>query len=127
MNDDLTTLMTKLSEPSPPPSLKATVMARIARDADRQDIPAAAATAPAHPRRDRLVWLWALAGLAVVVSGSAYGWISTGTLPNLASPRLGPMSIPLIPQSPAGMVIGLGLLVYLAGLFGPLRSGAPRR
>jgi hypothetical protein len=122
MNDDLSTLMTNLSAPAPPASLKATVMARIAREADRQDAPVPSAIAPAHPGRDRVVWLSAFIGLAVVLSTVGYAWISAGTLPNVASPRLGPMSIPLIPQGTAGMAIGLGLLVYLAGLFGPLRS-----
>lgn len=123
MNDDLATLMTTLSEPAPPASLKATVMARIAREAEDRQPPS---PAPARSYRDRLVWIAAFAGLAIVAGAVAYGWLEAGSLPSGMSPRVGLVTISLIPDGPSALVVGLGLLVYLAGLFGPLRSGAPR-
>ena len=121
MNDDFIIQIAKLNEPPPPASLKAVVMARIARDADAPRVVSAATTASPRRQRDRLVWLWMFAGLAIVGGASAYGWFLEGTAPNLTSPRFAPVTMSLIPQGDAAMVIGLGLLVYLAGLFRPLR------
>ena len=112
MNDDFSIQIAKLNEPSPPASLKAVVMARIARNADApRAVPAA--TAPRRHRRDWLVWLWMFAGLAIVGGAGAYGWFLEGTVPNLTSPRFAPVTMSLIPQGDAAMVIGLGLLVAI--------------
>ncbi len=122
MNDELTTVMTRLSEPPPPASLKATVMARIARDANVANAAPSVAAAPARRGRETLVWLSAVGGLALVICAVAYGWLEAGALPSAMSPRLGPTTLSLLPAGPAALVIGLGLLVYLAGLFGPLST-----
>lgn len=117
MNDDLTPLMTRLPDPAPPSTLAATVMARIAREDEARQV---AAVEPA--RRERPTWIWALVGIAVVVGASAWGWLTAGTLPDLTSPRIGPGTPALMPGGPAAAIIALGLLVYLAGLFAPLRD-----
>jgi hypothetical protein len=126
MNDDLATVMTRLSEPAPPPSLKATVMARIARDAGDRQSAHSVSTVPAGNYRDKLVWIAMVAGLAVVAGAVAYGLLDEGSLPSMMSPRVGPVRIPFVPDGPSALVVGLGLLVYLVGLFGPLRSDARR-
>lgn len=122
MIDDLHASMTHLREPAPPPTLKATVMARIAREADREPADAAAEAASAKRRRERPMWLWTFAGLVVVLCASAYAWLEGGLLPDLISPRMagGLASIPT--QGPAALILALGLLVYMAGLLAPLRS-----
>jgi hypothetical protein len=131
MIDHVATLMARLPEPTPPASLKATVMARIAREAELQQDLAAEAADPARIPRERPVWIWTLAGgLATVIGTSAYGWLVAGALPSLTAPLIGGGAPTLIPmQGSAALIIGLGLLIYLAGLFAPLRpsSGAPRR
>ena len=123
MNDEFGQLMTKLDEPEPPASLKATVMARIARESEKQETPAAAvATARTQRGHDWNAWLCVVAGFCVVILMSGYGWLAEGALPDVASPRLGPVRVALIPDSPTVLIVGLGLLAYLAGLFAPLRS-----
>jgi hypothetical protein len=120
-NDDLTILMKQLDEPAPPASLRANVMARIARDADRQRM-AAAEKLVQPPRRD-LAWLWTFAGLAIVLSATVYGWLAGGSRPNFTSPRIGPGTFALIPQNlPAALIVLAGILIYLPALFAPLRN-----
>jgi len=116
MNDELTPLMTRLPDPAPPPTLTATVMARIAREEEARH---AAVIEPV--RRERPAWPWALVGIAVVIGASAWGWLAAGTVPDLISPRIGTGAPLLTPGGPAAVGITLGLLVYLAGLFAPLR------
>ena len=129
MIDDLGEVRTRLVEPAPPATLKATVMARIAREADRASSAAAAEGVPVRRRHDGPVWLGAAAGLAIVLGASAYagayGWFETGALPDFTSPRTAG-NLALIPTEPVALVVGLGLLVYLAGLLAPLGSGERR-
>lgn len=123
MNDEFGELLTRLDEPAPPASLKATVMARIARESEKQDAPAAAsATVRVQRGHDRSVWFWVFAGFFLVIVMSGYGWLAEGALPDVASLRVGPVRVALIPESPAVSIVGLGLLAYLAGLFAPLRT-----
>jgi hypothetical protein len=63
----------------------------------------------------------------VVFCATAWRWLVTGALPDLTSPRIGRDSLALAPiDGPAVLVLGLGLLLYLGGLFAPLRSRIPR-
>lgn len=121
MNDDLAPLLKELTEPAPPPTMTATVMARIAREAERRaEVPA---VAPADRRADVAAWLYTFAGVAVVLLVCGYGWISTRSMPDLTSARIGLGRPTLIPvQGPLLVALGLGLLFYVAGLFAPLRS-----
>lgn len=126
MNDTLGAVMTQLQEPAPPTTLKATVMARIAREADREQPDAAAQAVRLRRRRESPAWLWTLAGLVVVLGVTAYGWFEAGALPDVTSPRTAG-GLSLIPtEGPLALIVGLGLLVYMAGLIAPLRSGERR-
>ncbi len=126
MTDDLAPVLSKLPEPMPASTLTATVMARIEREAERS----AEAKVTVQVRRPREVrtWLWTFAGVALVLAAFANGWLSTGSLPDFTSPRVGRGGQSLIPvQGPATALLGVGLLVYLAGLFAPLLSDQSRR
>jgi hypothetical protein len=125
MIDELAPVLTRLPDPAPPASFRAIVMARIERDVDRQRASEREATTPARRRYDRPVWLWTLAGLAIVLGASAYGLLAGGSLPDLTSPRIGraPLMMPM--EGPA-LIVGLGLVVYMAGLLAPLRGGGRR-
>jgi hypothetical protein len=127
MIDDIAPGRTRLADPAPPATLSATVMARIAREADRRGAPAVAEAVPARSHGDWPAWLWTLTGLAMVFCASAWRWLVTGALPDLTSPRIGRDSLALAPiEGPAVLFLGFGLLLYLAGLFAPLRSRIPR-
>jgi hypothetical protein len=114
MNDDLAPILSTLSEPVAPSSMTTTVMARIAREADL-------AVAVEQPR-ERPVWLWSLAGLVVVIAAVAYGWTTGVGLPDVLGPKVGGRLALLPMGGPLTAVMAVGLLVYLAGLFAPLRS-----
>jgi hypothetical protein len=118
MNDHLASVLTRIPEPAPPPTLAATVMARIAREADLE-----ASVAGRTGRDDRWSgWLWAIAGTALVLGASIRAWLLDGTPPDLTSPRIGAGSMPLLsPEDPATLLLVLGLLLYLVGFFVPLR------
>ena len=123
MRDELASRLTRLPEPTPPVSLQATVMARIARDADDGPAVRRSRVAATRALRDRLVWVSVLAGLAVVLCGSAYGWLVDGKWLDLTSPRIGPGGPSLTTLTgPAGLLLGLGLLIFVAGLLAPLRD-----
>lgn len=123
MNDDFSAVMATLREPAPPSAFKPAVMARIARETDRQAAPAPGASGLVRRREHRGEWVWIVAGLALVLGASVYQWLATGLLPDLTSPRIG-RNLALIPmEGPGALLAGLGLLVYLAGLLAPLRSG----
>ena len=127
MNDELAARLTRLPEPTPPASLPATVMARIAREADAGPAVRTAHSAATRGVRDRLVWVSVLAGLAVVLCGSAYGWLVDGTVLDLTSPRIGQGGPSLTTLTgPAGLLLGLGLLAFVFGLFAPLRNDGGR-
>ena len=120
-DEQLTTTLRGLPEPDAPPTMQATVMARI----ERLPTPAPDPTAePVRRRRDRTARAWASAGLLLVLGLYAYE-IAAGT-------RVGPGLSPY-PTMPEMMqagdlavpLLGLGLLLYAAGLFAQV--SAPRR
>lgn len=123
MIDDLAPLVTGLSDPELPASFKATVMARIERDADRQSAVAAEEAASAPRQHDLPAWLWTFAGLVVVVCASAYGWLEMGSAPDFTSPRIGQRLVLIPADGSTALAVALGLLAYMAGLLAPLRSG----
>jgi len=114
MNDDLAPILSTLPEPVAPPSMTASVMARIAREAD-------AAVAVERPR-ERPTWLWSVVGLTVVVAAMVYGWATGAALPDLLGSKVGGRLALLPMGGPLTALMAGGLLVYLAGLFAPLRS-----
>ena len=121
MVDDLTPVLARLPEPLPPSTLTATVMARIEREAEQH----AADTLAAPARRPELrAWLWTFVGIALVLVAFINGWLSMETLPDFTAPVIGRGRPSLMPAGgPFALLVGVGLLVYLAGLFAPLRSG----
>jgi predicted phage tail protein len=123
MNDELAPLLKALPEPAPPLTMTATVMARIAREADRRVEDQV--TVPVRRGADVAAWLYSVTGAALVVVVFAYGWVTSGAMPDLTSARIGlgrPSMMPAL--GPFSALLGLGLLIYLAGLFSPLRSRA---
>lgn len=122
MNDDLAPLLKDLHEPTPPPTITATVMARIAREAGHRV--EEQVTAPVRRIADVAAWVYTFAGAALVLLVFGYGWLSSGAMPDLTSARIGLGRPSLMPSlGPLSTWLGLGLLVYLAGLFSPLRGG----
>jgi hypothetical protein len=123
----LTAALTELDSPAPPPHLAVNVMARIARIEAANPLPAAAAGSVAivaPSTRDWSAWATAFgglaAGLAIVVStqfGEASAhflwprlrWITTATVAMPAS-------------STGALFLGIALLLYVGGLFAPLRD-----
>ena len=125
MTDDLTPVLSQLPEPMPPSTLTATVMARIEREAEqRAEAPVAA---PANRARE-LAWLLTFAGIALVMIGFINGWVSAGSLPDFTAARIGLNRAPVMPIGPSvTLLLALGLLVYVAGLFSPLRTDSRDR
>lgn len=121
----------QLPEPVPPATLAPTVMARVSRVADARTSPSLTGAVSVrsqreqHTRRwsDLPAWASALAGLAVVV----VSWIAGGLAPGwwLApiSSQTGVQDLAKIPPNAQALLgLALGLLLYVAGLFAPLRN-----
>ena len=119
----------QLPEPAVPEGLAAGVTARIARidlDPGEARTPRAgrAQMTAAEARRDRLAWAAALVGLAVSLGAQVYrvavGEVTLGTSLQTIGGIAG--LVEMLPASPAVGVLAIGLLMYLAGLFAPMRS-----
>jgi hypothetical protein len=116
MNDDreLEQALGDLAEPNAPSTMTATVMARIARESE------AAVVAKVPRRRELPSWILTVVGLLAMIGAFGIGWASTGA-PSPLTPKLGGgLSLPF--GGPALVVLAAGLMVYLAGLFAPLRA-----
>jgi|SRR5579864_659657 len=127
MIDELASTMTRLPDPAPPAPLAANVMARIARLPDERSLvtPAEMAAVNAESTgRERLAWGGGLAGVGIAFGTYVYGELAAGTLPDLISSRIGHGPLVTMPIEPGMLVLGLGLLLYLKGLFTPLRRAA---
>ncbi len=121
MTDDLTPVLSQLPEPMPPSTLTATVMARIEREAELEAD--SMITVPVSRARELQTWFWTFAGIALVVFVFINGWVSAGSLPDFTASRIGLTAAPLMPiGTSVSLLLAFGLLVYLAGLFAPLRS-----
>jgi hypothetical protein len=118
MSDDLRPLLERMDEPSPPASLAAGVMARI----EREGAPARVRVATSAGGAERAVWIWALTGLALVIAA----WSSLPS-PSSLMPSAGLGGGRFLPAVGAGLVpLVIGLLLFLKGLFAPLRPGSRR-
>lgn len=125
MIDGVEQLLTRLPEPVPPPTLAATVMARIGRVRD-QAIITEPAQSPATSLRDP-AWLWAVVGLILVAGLTVHGWLSAGYPPDVVSSRIGIGRLLLMPVEGVGvLLLALGLWLFLLGLFAPLRDASGR-
>jgi len=120
-DEQLTTALRSLPEPDAPPTMQATVMARIERLPTPVPDPSAE---PVRRRRDRAARVWASAGLLLVLGLYAYE-ITAGTSlgPGLSPTATMPEMMPA--GDLAASLLGLGLLLYAAGLFAQV--SAPRR
>ena len=124
-NEQLDGLLARIPEPTPPPAFKATVMARIAREAD-QPLPDPAVVRTQR-RRDRRAWMLASTGLLLAAGALAYPYLAAQVIPDLSA-RMSPISAGAGAASGSlGILVAVGLLLYLAGLFAPLSQGDSRR
>jgi hypothetical protein len=124
--------LTRLPDPVAPASLAGAVMARVSRlDAERPPASVARSISMARSEKTR-TWSWngslagvaAVVGLAIVLASWIDGRLGTGSWPALISPYPGaPNMVRLPPDPSAGLGLALGLLLYLGGLFAPLRKG----
>lgn len=125
----LETTLQSLPEPAPPKGLSQAVMTRIAQlDEEHRRV---AAGQPARPATRRLREVWAAAaivlGVAVGFAAPAYQLLVGQTALDLTSPRIGggiQGVVQMMPANPAAAVLAVGLLLYLSGLFAPLRDAA---
>lgn len=129
MIDEVASKMTRLPDLAPPASLAANVMARVARLPDERSVVRPAETSAVKTesgRGERLTWGWGLAGLVIAFGTYVRSEMAAGTLPDLTSSRIG--HVPLVTMSiePAMLVLALGLLLYLKGLFSPLRHSVTK-
>lgn len=118
MKTDLTVTLATLAEPAAPDTMTATVMARIAREAETME--QAVATAP---RRDSPAWWLALVGAAAAGAVFALAWFTSGLSPDYLSSRVGRPGPALAPvQGPFAALMALSLFLYVVGLFAPIRA-----
>ena len=124
MKDAIEPLLAHLPEPSPPPAFTATVMARIARESAATPVAAdRTVRAPAASSGERFGAVWALVGVMLVVWVTVNGWIGIGSPPDLTSSRIGNGRLVLMPVGGwASLLLCVGLVLYLLGLFAPLRQ-----
>lgn len=130
MNDHVESRLTRLPEPAPPATLATTVMARVSRLSEGPASGSLAARASvrnvgserAHRPSDLPAWVAALAGLAIVFVSWFGGMNETDLASGLVSSRFGsPDLLQVSLHGAAAVGLVLGLLLYLAGLFAPLR------
>ncbi len=139
MTERLERELMRLQEPAPPASLSRIVMARVARLAEQRR--PAFTTAPATLRERRLAswreapaWATVLAGLAIVFVSWIdvfVSWIDgrleVSSLRGLVSQVATPSVTSRGPNAFALLAFGVGLLLYVAGLFAPLARGNVRK
>jgi hypothetical protein len=123
--------LTRLPEPVTPATLAATVMARVTRlDAARPPAPlatplpaAASREVRASPWKDVPAWVAALAGVALVFVSWTAGRLEAASWIGLVSSQVvTPSPVRLPPNGPVTVGLAVGVLLYLAGLFAPLRG-----
>jgi hypothetical protein len=129
MTDLVESELARLPEPMPPATLAATVMARVAEERAPSSLASRAPRDNSANGRARRSWTglpaWAaaFAGLAIVFVSWIGGQLEAGSSLALISSQIGvpsPGSMP--PNGSAVFGLALGLLLYLAGLFAPLRK-----
>ena len=122
----------RLPEPAPSVGLAAIIMASTARLEEQR----AAASDDAPPivtrtRSDRLAWATMLTGVVVGLGAQVYSLLTGEATLDLTSSRIGGgiQGLIEVPHgSPTVLFLAAGLLLYLSGLFGPLRgTGTPER
>ena len=127
----LTTNLSGLPHPAPPPHLAAVVLARIAQLDHTHSTDASVMRERRAPSSTREWPAWATS-----LGGIAAGLVIVLSMPpgvvvpiDLASPRAGGLTIGLVPMpstTTGAVVLAAGLVLYVAGLFAPFR-GRTRR
>lgn len=130
MIDEVESKMTRLPDLVPPASLAAHVMARVARLPDGRSLvlPATRTSrvGTESRTRERLAWVSGLAGLVIALGACIHREVTTGTLPDLTSLHVGHVQLVTMPIEPVMLVLALGLVLYLQGLFSPVRRAATK-
>jgi hypothetical protein len=118
MNDDIGSMLKRLSDPAPPATLAASVMARVAREREESRSKVGRVAA----RQDRRFWLWTPGGLIMTLVVIVPAWLGVVRSTAVTSWLPGIGTLGLVPATgPGVLLLALGLLIYLAGLFAPLR------
>jgi hypothetical protein len=128
--NDVESELTRLPEPVPPATLATAVMARVSGLAEARQPAALVSPVPALSAREARAWRWrdlpapfaATAGLFIVIISWTVGWLDAGSWLAIVSPGIGAPPLVRIPHgAPAAPALALGLLLYVAGLFAPVR------
>ena len=115
MMERLEQRLARLPELAPPSSFAPNVMARIARLPDRVQ---AVTPARARSHRERFAPLWLTAGLLIVLAVTVDGLVGAASASRSVMTRLGNSTTVTVVT---GLSLGLGLWLFLHGLFAPLR------
>lgn len=116
--DPVVRRLTRLSEPPAPATLAANVMARIARESEFSKVDRVSRASASR----RAGWAWAAAGVAIVLGLTVQGFADAASHLEVFMPRTGfgaPVLRSRIPNH--AVLLVLGVLLFLAGLFAPLR------
>ena len=119
----LTTELAALAQPAAPPNLAADVLARIAQIEPVASVASGRSETPAPSiTRDWPAWATSLggltAGLAIVVAPPGGGTLIKITSSSVGGTAVGVGAMPSTVT--AALVLAAGLVLYAAGLFGPL-------
>ncbi|MGD8330115.1 MAG: hypothetical protein PVJ49_11825 [Acidobacteriota bacterium] len=118
----------RLPEPEPPAHLAADVAARIAR-LDNERVTTGAQRGrpePVRPAREQLAWAAVIGGTAIGFAAQTYRLATGEVAPSwlgIPAGRVIEGFLPALSLSPATAVLAVGLALYVAGLFAPLRGG----
>ncbi len=117
---------THLPEPEEPPGLTAAITARIAQlDEERARGTIETPRASLASRLDQWSWVAAIAGVVIATGAETYRLIADEAALDLASIRLGTSMggvTDLLAAEPTLAILTVGLLLYLAGMFAPVRG-----
>jgi hypothetical protein len=131
VNSSPESALTHLPEPEPPVTFSRSVMARVSRSAKEQRWARPVRVSPTSGSRSLLVGralelafrVAAIGGFAIVTISWTYGMLVNGAGLQLvpSAPWLStPLRMP--PGGPGTIGLALGLLLFVAGLFAPLRQ-----
>ncbi len=135
MSDQIDYEWARLPEPEPPAAFGRAVMARLSRMADERALHPLASPASMRSRGGERLTHWidlaagaaALAGLAIVLVSWIDAQAEAGWSLELWSRQLGTPGMMMLPQSGSVVwALAVGLVLYLAGTFAPLRGERSR-
>ncbi len=123
----LTLELRQLPEPTAPTTMAAAILTRTAQHTAQRTMAASAEArqTAAKPAKDRYAWAAHLVGILIVLGAQTYRWLIGESTLNLVSPLLRNGLGGLIHTSqgsPAVLVLTVGLLLCITGLFALLRT-----